>query len=65
VQEESQNQNGSDPPVDYLTSDKISKAFASSKDSKRKDRAGLEDEEEGAKRRRFNAGVTDEDMGKY
>lgn len=51
------------PVINSLSEEKVSKAFASGKDAKRKDRSGLNDEEDGSKRRKFNAGVTDEEMG--
>lgn len=52
-----------EPPIKSLGENKVSKALASSKDSKRKDRTGPDDEEDGSKRRKFNAGVTDDEMG--
>lgn len=50
-----------------MSEEKISHALASGVESKRKDRTGHDeiDEEEGSKRRKFNAGVTDDEMGMY
>ena len=56
--------NIADVPIISLSDDRIFKALASSKEGKRKERTGLEAEEgDGSKRRKFNAGVNDEDMG--